>query len=198
MASHGHRGAQNTLCPSEGWLKRAVPGWNGSVFRGLPRGPGCGPGCVQGGALRCLCNAWHGASSHSEQRCHWLHISAGDLGQCWKRFSDASVRKPAQPLWPWESIPVASTATMGAIEALLITVSHRAVRVEHIPHLSSTTPESFNKRLRSLSGDRQTNPQYLDKDMGKLQLLHAIKRRGGHRGPGLGCISNPRSIPQPF
>lgn len=39
----------------------------------------------------CLCSAWQGASSDSEQRCHWLHISAGDLGQCWKWFSDASI-----------------------------------------------------------------------------------------------------------
>lgn len=48
---------------------------------------------------------------------------------------------------------------MGAIQALLITVSRRAVRVGHIPHLSSGTPKSLDKRLRSLSGgtcDRTT------------------------------------------
>lgn len=43
------------------------------------------------GAVLCLCSAWQDASSDSERRCHWLHISAGDLGQCWKRFSDASI-----------------------------------------------------------------------------------------------------------
>lgn len=45
------------------------------------RGALCGAG---------LCGAWPGASPDSERRCHWLHISAGDLGQRWKRLSDAS------------------------------------------------------------------------------------------------------------
>lgn len=89
---------------------------------------------------------------------------------------------------------------MGAIQALLITVSHRAVRVGHIPHLSYRTAESFNKRLRSFPGGTcdRTSPSIWTKDTGKFQLLHAIKKRGAQRAPGLGRISNPMSIPQPF
>ena len=99
-ASHGCKDTWTTLCPFEdlaGSDLCPVCLWAGGVVLcgAAMRSTLCPPSCVQVcalcGALLCLCNAWQVASSDSERRCHWLHISAGYLGQCWKRFSDASI-----------------------------------------------------------------------------------------------------------
>lgn len=87
------------------------------------------PQRVQGrawcGVVLCLCNAWQHASSDSERRCHWLHISAGDLGQCWKRFSDASILEASTACVAVGVCPSSQHGpATGAIQALLIAVSH--------------------------------------------------------------------------
>lgn len=201
VASGGHRGAQTTLCPSE----RATETSCARLGRccslgGCPGDQAVPPGCMQGRVLRCLCNAgrvpaliqsrdaigftsaleiWDGAGRGSV-----MHQSGSQHSLCGR---GSLSQWPARP-------------PMGTIQTLLITVSHRAVRVGHIPHLSSRTPEPLDKRLRSFScetRDRQNSPRIFTKT-GKLQVLHAVKKRGGHRGPGLGPISKPRFIPQPF
>lgn len=89
------------------------------------------------------CGAWPGASPDSERRCHWLHISAGDLGQRWKRLSDSVMhlpRRPAQSVWPWEAVPVASVATSGGYSSCAARCqplgSQGGVPWGHIPRLA--------------------------------------------------------------
>lgn len=88
-ASHGREDACSTLGLSEGLS--CAPRAHGCRICPWQR---CAPAvctavlCAMRG---CLCNARLRASSDSEQRCHWLHISAGDLGQCWKNLSSAAI-----------------------------------------------------------------------------------------------------------
>lgn len=62
-------------------------------------------------------------------------------------------RKPVQPVWRWESVPVATTAINNkqAIQALLVALSHRAVRVDTSPSWPRTA-DSLLQSLRGLSG----------------------------------------------
>lgn len=88
-ASHGREDACSTLGLSEGLS--CAPRAHGCRICPWQR---CAPAvctavlCAMWG---CLCNTRLRASSDSEQRCHWLHISAGDLGQCWKNLSSAAI-----------------------------------------------------------------------------------------------------------
>lgn len=161
-----------------GRLKRAVPGWEGAVVWGDQAVP---PGCVQDRALWCLCNAgrvpaliqsrdaigftsaleiWDGAGRGSV-----MHQSGSQYSLCGR---GSLSQWPARP-------------PMGAIQALLITVSHRAVRVGHIPHLSTRTPAPPDKRLRSFSGgtrDRQNSPRIFTKTRESSSSCMQLRREG--------------------
>lgn len=204
-ASHRHKDARTTLCPFEGLAgSLSAHGLWELYSTVLPWGARCAPPAARraarGVVLCCLCSAWRGASSDSERRCHWLHISAGDLGQCWKRFSDASTRKPAQPVWPWEFVPVAVLATNRGYSSSAYCCEPLSCQSGTHPLAGPKTADSLPPKLRGLSGgtcDSQISPQCLGKDMGKPHPLRVIEKRGGHKRPGLGPISNPKPPDSP-
>lgn len=95
-------------------------------------------------------------------------------------------RKPAQPVWPWESVPVASTATNRGYSSSAYCCEPPSCQGGTHPPAGPRTADSLPQKLRGLSGgtcDRQISPQCLGKDMGKPQPLHVIEKRGGTQGP---------------
>lgn len=108
-------------------------------------------------------------------------------------------RKPVQPVWPWESVPVANTATNGGYSSSTCCCKPLSCQGGTHPPAGPRTADFLPPKLGYSSGgisDRQISHQCLGKDMGKPQPLQITEKRGGHKGPQLGPISNPRSILQ--
>lgn len=78
--------------------------------------------------------------------------------------------KPVQPVWPWESVPVASMTTKGGyLSSAYCCELPSCQSGTHLP-AGPRTADSLPQKLTGLSGgtcDRQISPQCLGKDMGK-------------------------------